>query len=145
MVVYEVYDCTAHVSSDILLLARLLLTAFPSPSVASWGMQCSAGAATSHPSQASTSPPVLLHHQKEPWPDVVQVDVPYGRTMGGLHTLIRGQNLAFHTSCSPQSPCAVLPLHPARPRRRGLNKVQRTDGAAREWLSWLWIVALSLV
>ena len=48
-------------------------------------------------------PPRSAAPPKEPWPDVVQVDVPYRRAMGGLHTLIRGQNLAFHTSCSPQS------------------------------------------
>jgi len=65
------YDCAARVFSDRLAiptpkacsrsLARSLLAAFPSPFVASWGMQCSAGAATSHrivshPSQAPTSP-----------------------------------------------------------------------------------------
>ena len=128
------------------LLARLLLTAFPSPSVASWGMQCSAGAATSHPSQASTSPPFCCTTK---------------RTLAGCRASRRAvqtgdgwvahphswSKFSFpHLMLTSVAPCAVLPLHPARPRRRGLNRVRRTDGAAREWLSWLWrIIAFSLV
>lgn len=50
-----------------------------------------------------TDVPGFAAPPKEPWPDVVQVDVPYRRAMGRLHALIRDQNLASHTSCLPQS------------------------------------------
>jgi hypothetical protein len=125
------YDCIVQVFSDILAiptpkacsrsLARPLLT---SPSVASWGMQCSAGAATSHrivahPSQAPTSP-VRCTTKKAL--AICCASRRAVQTGDGVARPYSWSKFSFPhlmlTSVAPRSP----PLHSARPRRRGLNK-----------------------
>ena len=136
MMVYEVYDCAAHISSDILSLARSFAAHCFSLAIRRLvGMQCSSNIASI------------------PGIDIPRSAAPPKRTLArcraSRHAVRTGDGWVAHPHSwskfsfphlmlTSVAPCAVLPLHPARPRRRGLNKVQRTDGAAREWLSWLW-------
>ena len=139
MMVYEVYDCAAHISSDILSLAR----SFTAHCV-SLAVRRLVGHAVQRRCSNIASIPGI---------DIPRSAAPPKRTLArcraSRHAVRTGDGWVAHPHSwskfsfphlmlTSVAPCAVLPLHPARPRRRGLNRVRRTDGAAREWLSWLW-------
>ena len=133
------YDCTAQVFSGIL--------AIPTPKACSRSLArsprrpsprgaCSAAQVQQHHIASYRIHPRHRHPSfaappRKPWPYVVQVDVPYRRAMG-LHALIRGQNLASHTSCSPQSRLAASPAlckAPAKRAEQGFSALTAQRGS----------------